>query len=160
LIVWEGDPRLRTSTCHRKFEPFWGLCQATIGLPFMVQRNGFAIVAIRVHAQPTVRLVMLCVPASGRPHLIWWPVGIDPRFPTAPGPAKLTIQGYCGKYDSAHRTESPIPARSTRSSKINRGSHSGSVKCTIARPPAPPRPVTVLMGAHALPLLWMRLPRP
>jgi hypothetical protein len=41
-----NDPET-TSTSRRKFEPLWGLCQATRGLPFTVQRNGFAIVALK-----------------------------------------------------------------------------------------------------------------
>jgi len=41
------SPHEGPSTSRRKFEPLWGLCQATRGLPFTVQRNGFAIVALK-----------------------------------------------------------------------------------------------------------------
>ena len=36
-----------TSTPRRKFELLLGLSQATRGFPFMVQRNGFAMVALK-----------------------------------------------------------------------------------------------------------------
>jgi hypothetical protein len=47
LALGRACPCEGTSTSRRKFEPLWGLCQATRGLPFTVQRNGFAIVALK-----------------------------------------------------------------------------------------------------------------
>jgi hypothetical protein len=47
IIVRGACPCEGASTSRRKFEPLWGLCQATRGLPFTVQRNGFAIVALK-----------------------------------------------------------------------------------------------------------------
>jgi hypothetical protein len=72
------------------------------------------------HARGTIGSVTPCVPTSGRPPPVWRPVGIDPRFPTRVVNAEHQNYGNCGRYDSAHQTESSIPARCTRPRRRHR----------------------------------------
>jgi len=45
-ITFDVNVRDASSTCRCKSGPAWG-SQAANGLPFIVQRNGFAIVALK-----------------------------------------------------------------------------------------------------------------
>ena len=72
--------------------------------------------SVRAHAQPTVRLLTLCVPAYGRPHVVRRPVGINPRFRTRA--RNIATQISAGLWQiqlgPPSRTETSIPARCTR----------------------------------------------